>query len=57
VPATPDPYDDATSEAHRLAVMELLPPRSTPADTETADEAPEELPETIAGAEPVPAES
>ncbi|MFD4577358.1 hypothetical protein ACFWNK_31535 [Streptomyces sp. NPDC058417] len=34
VPATPDPYDDATSEAHRQAVLELLPPRSTPADGE-----------------------
>ncbi|MFJ5101122.1 hypothetical protein [Streptomyces sp. NPDC088554] len=27
VPATPDPYDDATSEAHRRAVLDLLPPR------------------------------
>ncbi|MCT4357427.1 hypothetical protein M5362_30440 [Streptomyces sp. Je 1-79] len=27
VPATPDPYDDATSEAHRQAVMALLPER------------------------------
>ena len=27
VPATPDPYDDATSEAHRRAVLELLPER------------------------------
>ncbi len=25
VPATPDPYDDATSEAHRTAVLDLLP--------------------------------
>ncbi|MFE4639671.1 hypothetical protein ACFRFS_01570, partial [Streptomyces sp. NPDC056730] len=25
VPATPDPYDDATSEAHRRAVLGLLP--------------------------------
>ncbi|MFD6417920.1 hypothetical protein [Streptomyces sp. NPDC060194] len=25
VPATPDPYDDATSEAHRRAVLDLLP--------------------------------
>ncbi len=58
VPATPDPYDDATSEAHRLAVMDLLPDYSTPADAAAADEeVPEELPETIAGAEPVPAES
>ncbi|MEU0405257.1 hypothetical protein ABZ318_34595, partial [Streptomyces sp. NPDC006197] len=27
VPATPDPYDDATSEAHRRAVLDLLPER------------------------------
>ncbi|WP_137990597.1 hypothetical protein [Streptomyces vilmorinianum] len=27
VPATPDPYDDATSEAHRQAVLALLPER------------------------------
>ncbi|MEU0136349.1 hypothetical protein ABZ172_20300 [Streptomyces sp. NPDC006296] len=25
VPATPDPYDEATSEAHRTAVLDLLP--------------------------------
>ena len=31
VPATPDPYDDATSENHRQAVLELLPRRSEPA--------------------------
>jgi hypothetical protein len=35
VPATPDPYDEATSDAHRQAVLELLPPRTTPADGET----------------------
>ncbi|MEW2048544.1 hypothetical protein [Streptomyces sp. NPDC005476] len=34
VPATPDPYDDATSDAHRQAVLDLLPPRSAPADTD-----------------------
>ncbi|MGW4727149.1 hypothetical protein [Streptomyces sp. NPDC004291] len=28
VPATPDPYDDATSDAHRRAVLELLPERN-----------------------------
>ncbi|WP_330292430.1 hypothetical protein [Streptomyces sp. NBC_00576] len=28
VPATPDPHDDATSDAQRQAVLELLPPRS-----------------------------
>lgn len=37
VPATPDPYDDATSDADRQAVMRLLPPRTTPADAEGAD--------------------
>ncbi len=36
VPATPDPYDDATSDTHRQAVLELLPPRTTPADGEQA---------------------
>ncbi|MEU6826506.1 hypothetical protein ABZ921_38375 [Streptomyces atriruber] len=51
VPATPDPYDDATSEAHRQAVLELLPERSTPPD-EAANPAPE-----ATEAEPVPAES
>lgn len=30
VPATPDPYDDATSEADRQAVLALLPQRTTP---------------------------
>ncbi|MBQ1097744.1 hypothetical protein KBY55_17030 [Streptomyces sp. b94] len=34
VPATPDPYDEATSDAHRQAVLDLLPPRTTPADGE-----------------------
>ncbi|MEF9526336.1 hypothetical protein [Streptomyces sp. RB13] len=41
VPATPDPYDDATSEAHRQAVLDLLPPRTTPADGEQAPSPPE----------------
>lgn len=31
VPATPNPYDDATSGAHQQAVLDLLPPRTTPA--------------------------
>ncbi|MGP3638328.1 hypothetical protein ACTU45_34305 [Streptomyces sp. 24-1644] len=34
VPATPDPYDDATSEAHRKAVLGLLPGRQSAADDE-----------------------
>ncbi|MEU3253907.1 hypothetical protein [Streptomyces sp. NPDC006997] len=40
VPATPDPYDDATSDAHRQAVLDLLPPRTTPADGEVEAEVP-----------------
>ncbi|MGW4302498.1 ATP-binding protein [Streptomyces sp. NPDC004646] len=32
VPATPDPYDDATSETDRQAVLALLPPRTTPVE-------------------------
>ncbi|MFF8476861.1 hypothetical protein [Streptomyces sp. NPDC015414] len=39
VPATPDPYDDATSDADRQAVLGLLPPRTTPVDAETAETA------------------
>ncbi|MFJ3671620.1 hypothetical protein ACIPSE_34685 [Streptomyces sp. NPDC090106] len=35
VPSTPDPYDDATSDADRQAVLALLPPRTAPADAET----------------------
>ncbi|MFE1246587.1 hypothetical protein [Streptomyces sp. NPDC058735] len=38
VPATPNPYDDATPDAHREAVLALLPPRTTPADGETVPE-------------------
>ncbi|MFD4528943.1 hypothetical protein ACFWP7_34520 [Streptomyces sp. NPDC058470] len=34
VPATPDPYDDATSETHRRAVLDLLPERTIPAEAE-----------------------
>ncbi|MFC8520083.1 hypothetical protein [Streptomyces sp. NPDC057257] len=45
VPSTPDPYDDATSDADRQAVLALLPPRTRPADAEGVE------------AEPVPAEA
>ncbi|MEV0372418.1 hypothetical protein AB0I10_21715 [Streptomyces sp. NPDC050636] len=31
VPATPDPFDDGTSEEHREAVLELLPEHTVPA--------------------------
>ncbi|MFE7775955.1 hypothetical protein ACFU5O_19010 [Streptomyces sp. NPDC057445] len=34
VPATPDPYDDATAEPHRRAVLALLPDRQSPPGTE-----------------------
>ncbi|MFJ9731853.1 hypothetical protein ACIRUL_10915 [Streptomyces sp. NPDC101171] len=37
VPATPDPYDDATSDADRQAVLGLLPPRTTPVDGEAVE--------------------
>ncbi|MFI0234041.1 hypothetical protein [Streptomyces sp. NPDC017086] len=37
VPRTPDPYDDATSDADRQAVLELLPARGTVAGAEPAD--------------------
>ncbi|GAA5012109.1 hypothetical protein [Streptomyces hyderabadensis] len=50
VPATPDPYDDATSEAHRQAVLDLLPPRTTPADGEQAPLPPEAEAEAAAEA-------
>ncbi|MFG2720020.1 hypothetical protein ACGFW5_17245 [Streptomyces sp. NPDC048416] len=32
VPATPDPYDEATTEAHRQAVLDLLPARDEPVE-------------------------
>ncbi|MFF0591510.1 hypothetical protein ACFYWD_36760 [Streptomyces sp. NPDC003781] len=53
VPATPDPYDDATSEAHRQAVLDLLPPRTTPADGEQAPLPPEAEAEAEAKAKAV----
>ncbi|MFE2293170.1 hypothetical protein [Streptomyces sp. NPDC059452] len=44
VPATPDPYDDGACEAHRQAVLDVLPerpgasPQPTPAADEPADD-------------------
>ncbi|MEU7719729.1 hypothetical protein [Streptomyces tibetensis] len=38
VPATPNPYDDATPDALCEAVLDLLPPRTAPADGETIPE-------------------
>ncbi|MFE5732822.1 hypothetical protein ACFQ7A_18195 [Streptomyces sp. NPDC056528] len=40
VPATPDPYDDATSDAHRRAVLDLLPERTPAAPTGAVTTAP-----------------
>lgn len=37
VPATPDPYDDATSEAQRRAVLDLLPERRTAVEASVPD--------------------
>ncbi|WP_320784892.1 hypothetical protein [Streptomyces sp. CRN 30] len=39
VPATPDPYDDATSESDRRAVLDLLPEPTDPADPPEAGSA------------------
>ncbi|MGA5204594.1 hypothetical protein [Streptomyces variegatus] len=52
VPATPNPYDDATPDALRQAVLDLLPPRTTPADGETIPEQDQSAGEP----EPVPME-
>ncbi|MEW2490759.1 hypothetical protein [Streptomyces sp. NPDC048411] len=50
VPATPDPYDDATSEAHRQAVLDLLPTGETPIEATVPDPA---TPATAATATPL----
>lgn len=54
VPATPDPYDDATSEAHRQAVLDLLPERLERSEPATPDPAP--APALDPATAPVPAE-
>ncbi|MCX4707497.1 hypothetical protein [Streptomyces griseus] len=46
VPATPDPYDDATSEAHRRAVLGLLPDRHSSVEAAPAREHADEGPAT-----------
>ncbi|UUN25727.1 hypothetical protein [Streptomyces sp. FIT100] len=48
VPVTPDPYDDATAEPHRQAVLALLPDRPTP------DAPPVPEPATAPPPEPAP---
>ena len=65
VPSTPDPYDDTASDAHRRAVLALLPPRTTPADQESAEAKPVEavpveavpIDEEPVEAKPMPAEA
>ncbi|MFC5803893.1 hypothetical protein [Streptomyces formicae] len=66
VPVTPDPYDDATAEPHRQAVLALLPDRPapdlTPAPAPDPEPAPEPTPDPVpaphprATTTPVPAE-
>ncbi|MDQ0797591.1 hypothetical protein [Streptomyces sp. B1I3] len=57
VPATPDPYDDATSEAHRQAVLDLLPGAPSPVDEGAAesDTAPAVVEQTAKEVDPSPA--
>ncbi|MEV6588934.1 hypothetical protein [Streptomyces acidicola] len=52
IPATPDPYDDATTESLRQAVLDLLPVRTAP-----GDEVPTQADGVSADVEPVPAET
>ncbi|MFE9370933.1 hypothetical protein ACFYM2_14365 [Streptomyces sp. NPDC006711] len=60
VPATPDPYDDATTEAHREAVLDLLPPRDAPVEARAGRTRPaapvEAAPAEATPVEAVPAE-
>ncbi|MFF2412521.1 hypothetical protein [Streptomyces sp. NPDC058092] len=54
VPATPDPYDEATSEAQRQAVLGLLPERQAPAEAPVPAEEAEE-PGPVGASVPDPA--
>ncbi|WP_351224351.1 hypothetical protein [Streptomyces sp. NPDC002133] len=56
VPATPDPYDETTSEPHRHAVLALLPERTAPSAEEIPEPAPDPAPAPHATGTPVPAE-
>lgn len=55
VPATPDPYDDATSEAHRQAVLELLPEHQDGAEPTEPVRSPDPVP--ALSPDPVPTRS
>ncbi|WP_330176840.1 hypothetical protein OG875_27090 [Streptomyces sp. NBC_01498] len=61
VPATPDPYDEDTSDAHRQAVLELLPDRHPPLDDSPAaaeqDPTPAHAPEPSPPAQARPREA
>ncbi|MGA4976424.1 MULTISPECIES: hypothetical protein [Streptomyces] len=60
VPATPDPYDDATNDAHRRAVLDLLPERTpaspvtAPAPTVVIEKIPVTAPDPAPAASPAP---
>ncbi|MHC3821555.1 hypothetical protein [Streptomyces sp. DT9] len=54
VPATPDPYDDATGEAQRQTVLGLLPERRTAIEASAPDPEPAQ---TTAVHEPEPAQT
>ncbi|WP_327335801.1 hypothetical protein OG693_05340 [Streptomyces sp. NBC_01259] len=54
VPATPDPYDDATGEAQRQTVLRLLPERRTAIEATAPDPEPAQ---TTAVHEPEPAQT
>ncbi|WP_411072987.1 hypothetical protein [Streptomyces sp. cmx-4-25] len=55
VPATPDPYDDATSDAHRRAVLDLLPERTPAAPAGAVTTAPVPVPTVVIEKIPVTA--
>jgi hypothetical protein len=57
VPSTPDPYDDATSEPDRQAVLSLLPPRTAPADAEPTERAETVEPVEAVNSAPLAAEA
>ncbi|MFF7896432.1 hypothetical protein ACFZDI_31880 [Streptomyces sp. NPDC007907] len=57
VPATPNPYDDATPDALCEAVLALLPPRTDPADGETIPEQEQEQDWPGGEADPAPTEA
>ncbi|WP_411077749.1 hypothetical protein [Streptomyces sp. cmx-10-25] len=54
VPATPDPYDDATSDAHRRAVLDLLPERTPAAPAGAVTTAPVPVPVPTVVIEKIP---